>query len=218
MTPTNHPTLSTAEQYARDGAFLGLVPPPSLGLPDRLLSSAGLPFGPALGKLTPWRHHLLLGYDSPYITGADCRRRHLWQALYLCSPAFRPGSRVAFLAFQARTFWFVARHFQAASAALCAWLSAPFSFMPAMPVEKADAQGRPEASRHWLISLMQLGRMAGFQPMEVIHVPYAILWPSLDSVMAGKVKDRPKFNRALDKARGEYLRNKNRLRAQSARN
>lgn len=195
--------------YARDSAFLGLVPPPAAGLPDRLLDLAGRPFGPALCKLTPWRHHLLLGYLSPYVAGGPCRRRHLWQAMYLCGPAFRPGSRLAFVLYQLRTFWFVALRFKAASLALGQWLDAPFVFMPASPTAKPDSTGgRPEADIPWLVSLMQLGRIAGFQPMEVLHLPYTILWSSVDSVISAKDRGRPKFNRKQDKARGEYLRSK----------
>jgi len=201
--------MSEINDYVEEGAFLDSVPPRKSGVPDFLLDAHGRPFGPPLSKLTPWRHHMLLGHNSPFVTGSLCRRSHLWQALYFCSPAFRSGSRTAFLVYQLRTFWFVTFRFQAAAIALTKWLDAHFAAMPPMPVAKKDGAGeRPEAGLHWLISLMQLGRLAGFNPLDVIHLPYPVLWASVDSVLSANDNDRPKFNRERDKKRGEYLRAK----------
>lgn len=200
---------SAAVDYARDSAFLGLVPPPAAGLPDRLLDTAGRPFGPPLCKLTPWRHHLLLGYASPYVTGGSCTVDQLLQALYICSPGFRVGSKWGFRMYRVRWAWFVVRHMESASLALCHWLDSAFMFMPPMRVSKSDGTGtRPEADAPWLVSLMQLGHSVGFPLMDVIHVPYPILWSNIDAMLAAKDQARPKFNRKQDKARGDYLRRK----------
>jgi len=190
-----------AAEYVEQAAFLGTV--------DRLLDGQGQPFGPPLSKLTAWRYYLLRGYDSPYtLPGAMCRRRHLWQALYLCSPDFRMGSKWAFLLFQLRTFWFVARQFHPASVALSSWIDAHFVFAPAIPkgADRGEDEEESALETRWIVSLMQLGRLAGFSPMEAVHLPFAILWPSIDSCLAAKSVDRPKFKRGRDKARGDYLR------------
>lgn len=197
-------------EHCRNTAFLDQAPPRHTGLPDRLLDESGRPFGPALAKLTPWRHHLLLGFNSPLVTGRPCFRAHLLQALYLCSIDFRPGSRLAFALFRVRWFWFTIRCGHVARNALEEWLRAPFQCMPPLEVPQEGKGAAPvEADEAWLATLMQLGRGLGFRPYETLHVPYVVLWDNLAAKWAGSGdKNRPKFNRKRDRQIKEYLRAK----------
>lgn len=202
--------LAPAVEAAKEGAFLQLEPPPFRGVPDYLLDAGGRPFGPPLAKLTPFRHHLLLGYRSPFVTSGPARVLHLLQALYLCSPAYRGGSRLAFALYRLRHAWWAVRHFEPACLALKRWLDAPFDLKPEIPrvVSPDSPDGRPAADYHWLADGMLLGRRLGLSPVEVLHTPYAMLWPMVDATIDGARGDRPRFNKKRDRQIQDYLKGK----------
>lgn len=211
MVAEKEDTFAAAES-AREDSFLDLAPPLPVGLPDPLLDRAGRPFGPLLCKLTPWRHHLLLGYSSPFVrvpalAAATCTPAQLLQALYLCSRVFVPGSPFRFFLFRLRWSRLVRRRRLALAEAFTTWLDAPFRLMPPMEVASKDGAGRPSADVHWLAGWVNTGRSLGFSEQEVLHLPYVRLWQYVDIVLS-RDPDRPKFDRKLARKRGEYLRRK----------
>lgn len=200
----------TRAEAARATSFLDLAPPPVRGLHDRLFDSRGRPFGPDLCKLTPWRHHLLLGFNSPFVGGEVgayfASPARVTQALYLAGPSFAAGDSGRFWRFRCRWAWLAHRRRLEAADAFSLWLSDAFRLMPPMPVEAKDGAGRPSPDTHWLAGWVRLGRRAfGMSEAEVLHTPYVRLWQYLE-LEGESDPERPRFNRKEDKKRGEYLR------------
>lgn len=198
--------------HARETAYLQIEPPPVRGLPDRLADSQGRLFGPALAKLTPWRHHLLYGFDSPYVCGGRCTPAALIQALYLCSTFYRTGSAWRFRLFRLRWGWLCALRFAETHDAFHAWQRAPFRLTPPMPAAPAGsraAAAEEEPDHLWLAHVCVLGRTLGLGPLDVLHVPYAVIWQILDAKLESTGgSDRPKFNRARMKKIRAYMQQK----------
>jgi len=202
------PDREALVEALRATAFLDIPPPPVQGK-DRLVDASGRAFGPALAKLTPWRHHLLMGYQSPFVLGASqVTRARLLQALYLCSTAYRHERPFAFAIFRARWFWATIRAGGLWARAFSAWLDDAFLLMPPVPVGERDADGRPAADAHWLAEWVRLGRnKLGLSEAEVLHMPYVRLWQYVDLEL-GSDPGRPRFDRKKARARGEYLKKK----------
>lgn len=176
------------------------------GLAVPLVDERGRHFGPHVVLLTPSRCNLLALYSSPLVTGGPLDRWATLQGLYLLSPDFRAGSRWGLRLFLARWFWLPMPR---TGQALQRWLAAQFAERGSIPqeVRNGDEDGA-EISDYWLSNFVHsCRRVLDLREAEVLHAPYIRLFCYLAG-LGQQNPEMPKFNRARDKARGEYLRRK----------
>jgi hypothetical protein len=168
-----------------------------------LVDERGRQLGPRVSALTPWRHNLLYLYHSPFVMGTTPTRRQLIQALWILSPRFKVGSRLAFLIFSLR--WrFLSR--PCAVAALSVWVRAQFIDSPPKRHNASDEPG-DIADPHWLASfvLTAMQRLA-WSEAEVLHTPYSRLFQYFTAMDAqASDRQRPRFNHRRDQQARAYL-------------
>lgn len=199
----------------REAALLA-TPVPGLGLAVPLADERGA-FGPPLLAFCP-RHHLLLSfYENPCLVGGPRALPAVLQYLWLCSAAYRAGSRLRFGLFAWRWQFAVSTLERTPSGrrvrvptmralrAIEHHTAALLRDRPALPVPKGRA-GPSAGAAHELTVLLHLAQThLRISEERFWSMPYQTLNQRL-ALHFSVAPDAPRFDPAREKAKGAYLR------------
>lgn len=170
-------------------------------------------FGPPVYPLTPYRHLLLLGYDSPFLLGGPRTLPAVLQYLWICGPAFRLGARWRFRLFAwrwGRRLGWAGQPSVRVLAAIETHLNQAILDRPPLPVRRRPASAAPEGMPdcpHELAALEYTCRKhLQYTAHEFWHTPFGHTYQLLSLHVGHSRPDVPRFDRTRDAAKGAHLR------------
>jgi hypothetical protein len=208
------PAVETSDQKIESRR--GLREMALLGWPFPLCDEAGA-FGPKILPLAPEHLLRLQAAGNPLVCGGRRTLAAVLQYLWCCSPGYKPYARLRYRIFCLRWRRAVSAWGQPSARALAAiaqHLAATTLDRPPMPVAKKrkDAPPAELPSRdgpHELASLeLVCIKHLGYSPELFWRRSFGHTNQLLALYFAATSPDAPKFDRARDKIRGDYLRAK----------